>query len=242
VPAPFLAVVIPAYNEEERIAASIESLVAYLSEQPYTWEIVVADDGSADDTASIVEKLAQQRSGVRVLRLPHRGKGGAVRSGMLATEAEWRFLCDADLSMPPGQLDLFLPGAAAPSDPVVIGSREAPGARRIGEPSGRHVVGRAYTLAVKILAFRGIEDTQCGFKLFRGDIAQQIFERQRLDGFGFDVEVLFLARKMRASVKELAIDWYYREGSTMTLLKGIGGFLDIVRVRLNWALGRYRGL
>lgn len=241
-PAPFLAVVIPAYNEEERIAASIDSLVSYLSGQPYTWEIVVADDGSNDATAAIVEEVSERQSSVRVLRLPHRGKGGAVRAGMLATDAEWRFLCDADLSMPPEQLDLFFPGAAAPTEPVVIGSREAPGARRIGEPSRRHVVGRIYTMAVWLLAFRGIEDTQCGFKLFRGDVAQRIFERQRLDGFGFDVEVLFMARKMNATVREQAIDWYYREGSTMTLLKGIGGFIDIARVRLNWLLGRYRGL
>ena len=101
------------------------------------------------------------------------------------------------------------------------------------------MVGRAFTLAVWLLAFRGIEDTQCGFKLFRGDVARRIFALQRLDGFGFDVEVLFLARKMDATVREQAIDWYYREGSTMTLLKGIGGFIDIARVRLNWALGRY---
>ena len=158
---------------------------------------------------------------------------------MLATDADWRFLCDADLSMPSEQLGLFLTNDLAPEEAVVIGSREVTGARRFNEPSRRHVVGRAFTLAVWLLAFRGIEDTQCGFKLFRGDVARRIFALQRLDGFGFDVEVLFLARKMDATVREQAIDWYYREGSTMTLLKGIGGFIDIARVRLNWALGRY---
>ena len=97
-------------------------------------------------------------------------------------------------------------------------------------------------MAVWLLAFRGIEDTQCGFKLFRGDVADQIFKRQRLDGFGFDVEVLLMARKMGLTIREQAIDWYYREGSSMTLLKGLGGFLDIARVRINWAIGRYRDL
>ncbi len=240
-PAPFLAVVVPAYNEEERIAASLESLVGYLSDQPYTWEIVVVDDGSSDATASIVSQAADHWPSVRLAVIPHRGKGAAVRAGMLATDAEWRFLCDADLSMPPEQLELFLPGGLPPAEAVVIGSRETLGARRIDEPSRRHVVGRAYTMAVRLLAFRGIEDTQCGFKLFRGDVADRIFNRQRLDGFGFDVEVLFMAKKMGISIREQAIDWYYRSGSSMTLVKGLDGFMDIARVRINWALRRYRG-
>jgi len=240
--APFLAVVVPAYNEEDRIAASLESLVEYLTKQPYTWEIVVADDGSSDATASIVAESAGHLPSIRVISQPHRGKGAAGRAGMLATDAEWRFLCDADLSMEPEQLELFLPGGSPPSEEIVIGSREAPGAIRIGEPANRHLKGRTFTLAVRLLAFRGIEDTQCGFKLFRGDVADQIFGRQRLDGFGFDVEVLFMARKMGLTIREQAIDWYYRDGSSMTLLKGLGGFLDIARVRLNWAIGRYRGL
>jgi dolichyl-phosphate beta-glucosyltransferase len=239
---PFLAVVVPAYNEEDRIAASLESLVDYLSKQSYTWEIVVANDGSSDGTASIVTEVAERLPSIRVISLPHRGKGAAARSGMLFTDAEWRFLCDADLSMEPEQLELFLPGGSPPAEEIVIGSREAPGANRIGEPTNRHVKGRTFTLAVRLLAFRGIEDTQCGFKLFRGDVANHIFERQRLDGFGFDVEVLFMARKMGLTIREQAIDWYYRDGSSMTVLKGMGGFLDIARVRLNWAIGRYRGL
>jgi dolichyl-phosphate beta-glucosyltransferase len=239
---PFLAVVVPAYNEEDRIAASLESLVDYLSKQSYTWEIVVANDGSSDGTASIVTEVAERLPSIRVISLPHRGKGAAARSGMLFTDAEWRFLCDAYLSMEPEQLELFLPGGSPPAEEIVIGSREAPGANRIGEPTNRHVKGRTFTLAVRLLAFRGIEDTQCGFKLFRGDVANHIFERQRLDGFGFDVEVLFMARKMGLTIREQAIDWYYRDGSSMTVLKGMGGFLDIARVRLNWALGRYRGL
>ena len=157
---PFLAVVIPAYNEEERIAASIDALIDYLSARPYTWEIVVADDGSNDTTAAIVQGISDQDDGVRLIRLPHRGKGSAVRSGMRATDADWRFLCDADLSMPPEQLGLFLTNDLAPEEAVVIGPREGTGARRFNEPSRRHVVGRAFTLAVWLLAFRGIEDTQ----------------------------------------------------------------------------------
>lgn len=240
--APFLAIVVPAYNEEERIAASLEKLTGYLSGQPYTWEIVVADDGSTDATASIVAGVTKRCPAIRVLDLPHMGKGSAVRAGMLATDAEWRFLCDADLSMPPEQLERFLPGGLPPAEEIVIGSREAPGARRIGEPARRHVTGRAFTIAVWLLAFRGIEDTQCGFKLLRGDVADRIFQRQTLDGFGFDVEVLFMARKMGVSIREQAIDWHYRSGSKVTFLKGLNGFLEIARVRLNWFLGRYRGL
>ncbi|MDA1257391.1 MAG: glycosyltransferase, partial [Chloroflexi bacterium] len=127
-PAPFLAVVVPAYNEAERIAASLEKLVEYLDEQPYTWEIVVTDDGSTDATAAIVTEAEARRPEIRLIKLRHGGKGSAVRHGMTATDAEWRFLCDADLSMPPEQLERFLPGGAPPVEGIVIGSREAPGA------------------------------------------------------------------------------------------------------------------
>jgi glycosyltransferase involved in cell wall biosynthesis len=235
----FLSVIIPTYNEDARIERSLERLVAHLEGKPYAWEVLVVDDGSTDRTVAAVQETAARLPHIRLLSLEHRGKGWAVKSGMLASSAEWRFLCDADLSMPPEQLDRFLPGDEPPVEDIVIGSREAPGARRIGEPGRRHVIGRLYTWLVKLLAFRGIEDTQCGFKLFRGSLADRIFAAQRLDGFGFDVEVLFLARKSGATIRELAIDWYYYLGSKVTLMKGLNGFLDIARVRLNHMRGRY---
>jgi len=237
---PFLTVVIPAYNEEARIETSVRRVAAHLSTKTYPWEITVVDDGSADGTARIVSRLAAENPGVRLLRIPHAGKGAAVRRGMLQADAQWRFLCDADLSMPPEQIDRFFQGEnGMPRFDVSIGSREAPGARRFDEPFSRHLIGGLYNRVARILAVGGLDDTQCGFKLFRGGVARELFSRQRLDGFAFDVEVLFLARKLGFTIGEIAIDWYYHRGSKVTLKKGACAFLDILRVRLNDLLGRY---
>ena len=237
---PFLSVIIPAYNEEAPIEASVRRVAAYLAGKAYPWEIAVVDDGSADRTADIVSELAVENPKVRLLRIPHGGKGAAVRHGMLESGGEWRFLCDADLSMPPEQIDRFFQGDdGMPRFDVSIGSREAPGARRFDEPFSRHLIGRVYNWAVRIFAIRGLDDTQCGFKLYRGDIAHALFERQRLPGFAFDVEVLYLARKAGFTIGEIAIDWYYFSGSKVTLSKGASAFADILRVRLNDLMGCY---
>ena len=237
---PFLAIVIPAYNEEARIEDSVRRVAAHLASKAYAWEIAVVDDGSTDATVRIVSRLAAENPSVRLLSIPHAGKGAAVRHGMLNSDAEWRFLCDADLSMPPEQIDRFFPGEGGrPLFDVSVGSREAPGARRFDEPLARHLIGGLYNRVTRLAAVGGVDDTQCGFKLFRGDVARELFSRQRLDGFAFDVEVLFLARKLGFTVGEIAIDWYYKSGSKVTLKRGASAFLDILRVRLNDLLGRY---
>ena len=237
---PFLTVVIPAYDEEARIEASIRRVAAHLAGRPYSWEITVVDDGSTDRTADIVSNLAAENPRVRLLRIPHGGKGAAVKHGMLESDAEWRFLCDADLSMPPEQIDRFFQGEdGAPRFDVSIGSREAPGARRFDEPPSRHLIGRVFNQVVRVFAVRGLDDTQCGFKLFRGDVAWVLFGRQRLPGFAFDVEVLYLARKSGFSIGEIAIDWYHHGGSKVNLTKGASAFVDILKVRFNDLLGRY---
>ncbi len=237
----FLSVVVPAYNEESRIRWTLDQLVGHLSTKPYTWEVVVADDGSTDRTAEIVSDASAHDGRIRVLRLEHRGKGGAVRSGMLDSKAEWRFMCDADLSMPVEQIDLFLPGDAAPAFDIGVGSREVAGARRFGEPLRRHLIGRAYSYVARLLAVGGLSDTQCGFKMYRGELVPQLFGRQRLDGWGFDVEVLFLGRKNGARIEEVPIDWHYRTESKVSVASGATGFLDLLRVRWNGLLGRYDG-
>lgn len=239
---PYLTVVIPAYNEEARIAESLSRVISHLSTKPFTWEIIVANDGSSDGTMEAVRKLAIAEPRVRALDLRHGGKGWAVSRGMLASRAPWRFLCDADLSMPPEQIDRFLVPEGQPGYDIGLGSREAPGARRFNEPFRRHLFGRLFNRAVRILAVRGLDDTQCGFKMFRGTAADRIFRVQRLHGFGFDVEVLFLARKGRMKLAEIPIDWYFHGGSSMTFRKGGLAFLDILRVRLNDLARRYRGI
>ncbi len=200
----------------------------------------MVNDGSSDSTVSIVVKLSESDGRIKLIDLPHGGKGAAVRRGMDEARGEWRFLCDADLSMPIDNLARFFVGVDGhPEYDVAIASREASGSRRFNEPTSRHVKGRLFNYAVKILALRGIEDTQCGFKLFSAESATKLFPHQSLDGWAFDVELLVMAKKAGFGVGEVPIDWYYGEGSKMTLAKGIVAVLDVAKVGLNNLLGRY---
>lgn len=235
---PFLCVVIPAFNEEKLIGDAIAQVSAHLSTKSYSWEIIVADDGSSDRTAEIVVDAAEGGTRVQLVQIPHRGKGAAIQAGMLATNATWRFMCDADLSMPADQIDRFFV-TEDPAYDIGVGSREAPGSRRIDEPWRRHVIGRVYNYAARLIAVRGLDDTQCGYKMYRGELAESIFGGQTFPGFGFDVEVLFLAQKQGALMEEIAIDWYYRQESKVSLIGGALGFVDIFRVRLNNLRGVY---
>ena len=231
---PFLSVVIPAYNEESRIEATLEQVHAYLSLQSYPWEIVVADDGSIDGTALLVSDFAREKPRVRLLSLEHRGKGWAVRQGMLAATGAYRFLCDADLSMPVEQIGRFL-GPDGDGVDILVGSRELAESRRIGEPARRHLMGRVFNLLIRALALPGLRDTQCGFKRFSADSTVGLFERQTLWGFAFDVEVLYLARQADLVVKEVAIDWHYREGSKVRPVRdAVVMARDVIKLR--WRL------
>ncbi len=235
----FLSVVIPAYNEERRIGATLRDVTEYLERQPYASEALVVDDGSSDGTASVVEQYAREHSRVRLLRAPHGGKGHAVKAGVLAAAGEYRFLCDADLSMPITELGKFLPPRLADYD-VAIGSREAPGARRIGEPLSRHLAGRVFNLFVRVVAVPGIQDTQCGFKCFRAEAARTLFALQQLEGFAFDVEVLFLARRAGMRVVEVPIEWrYMAESKVRPVRHALGMARDVLRVRWSAWRGAY---
>ncbi len=238
--ASFLTIVIPAYNEERRILPTLQRVVSYLGDQSYSWDVLVVDDGSADNTAALVQEFATSHPKVSLLSIPHRGKGWAVRSGMLHTKAEYRFLCDTDLSMPIEQLDRFLPPQITGYD-VVIGSRESPGARRFGEPQRRHLLGRVYNYIARVLAVRNIGDTQCGFKCFHGPVADTLFSLQRIPGFAFDVEVLFLAQRMKMRLVEVPIDWYYEaESKVRPLIDGVGMISDILGIRWRYLRGSYK--
>jgi len=235
----FLSIVIPTYNEEAIISATLGQVAEFLRTRRYTWEVVVADDGSTDATARLVGNFAQGNPQVRLLSLSHHGKGWAVREGMLEAKGQYRFLCDADLSMPIEQVERFLPPQAQGLD-LAIGSREASGARRFGEPPYRHLMGRFYNALVRMLAVPGLQDTQCGFKCFRGEIVPLLFRRQTMEGFAFDVEVLFLARKEKLSIGEIGIDWHFRQGSKVRPLRDAFAMTrDLLNIRWrNWR-GRY---
>ena len=241
-PDPFLSLVIPAYNEESRLPDTLMAILDYLGQQPYTWEIVVADDGSFDATATIVRDIATQSGAdIRVLNLPHRGKGWAVRNGMLAARGQYRCLCDADLSMPIAQLARLLPSDELDGADIVIGSREATGAQRIGEPIRRHLTGRVFNALTRLLAVPGIADTQCGFKVFSARAAEVLFPLQTIDGFCFDVELLFLARRLEFSVTEVGIEWHWHAGTKVNFLRDCyRAGRDLLLVRWHWFTGRYQ--
>ena len=234
-----LSVVIPAYDEAGRIGPTLARLIAALEPLPLPWEILVADDGSTDDTAAIVEAVAGREPRVRLLRLAHRGKGATLRDGLLAAAGGRRFLCDADLSMPPAQIARFL--AVLPSQcDIAIGSREGPGAVRIGEPLHRHLVGRVFNTLVRAMVLPGIQDTQCGFKLFTAEAAAAVLPLTDIDGWGFDVEVLACARAQGWRVREVPIEWHYGEASRLKVLPhSIEMFRDLLRVRAKVRRGTY---
>ncbi len=217
---PWLSVVIPAYNEEERIVATLRSVCDYLKVRRIRAEVIVVDDGSSDGTADLVEELARTRKEVRLLRQPRNlGKGAAVRAGMLAARGAWRMFSDADGSTPVEELERLLE-AAARGAPISIGSRAITSADTHTERHlGRAVVGRIFAFLVNLWVVPGIADTQCGFKLFDRQSAEWLFPRQRLDRFAFDVEILYLARQKGLAVTEVPVNWSKVAGSKVDLIR-----------------------
>lgn len=237
---PTLSIVVPAFNESARIEATVTTLADNLANRPVPWEIRVVDDGSTDDTVAVVQSAAAGDPRIVIQQEPHRGKGGTVKAGMLGTRAALRFMCDADLSMPPAELDRFLELVPSKFD-VVIGSREGAGAQRVNEPAYRHQMGRLFNTLVRALVLTGFNDTQCGFKMFTGEAADRIFPQVRLDGWAFDIEVLVIAQRLGLRVHEMPIEWHYRAQSQVSPIRdAIKMARDVLRIRTNLARNRYR--
>jgi dolichyl-phosphate beta-glucosyltransferase len=235
-----LSIVVPAFNEQRRIGTTLTALIDHLRQQTWQWEVRVVDDGSRDRTAEVAESFSQGESRVVVQREPHRGKGGAVKAGILAARAEYRFICDADLSMPVHEIRRFLPPALEDFD-VAIGSREGKAARRIGEPAYRHITGRLFNLAVQQLTLPGIEDSQCGFKMFTARAASSIFPLVTVDGWAFDVEVLTVARAQGLRIVEVPIEWHYRQDSQLSMIRdGFTMARELLRIKIRLLRGQYR--
>jgi len=236
---PFLSIIIPAHNEQRRLPGTIEKIFAFLPSQPYSAEVVVVENGSTDETLALSRSLAKSRPGMTVLTETRRGKGQAVRRGMLEARGRYRFLCDADLSMPIEEINRFLP-PVLPDVEVAIASREAPGAVIYDEPAHRKLIGRWFNRLVRLIVLPGILDTQCGFKCFRADAAEDIFRRQRLTGMAFDAEVLYIARRCGYRVVEVPIPWYFDPDSRVRLLRDSAKMaLDLLAIRRNGRRGLY---
>lgn len=235
----FLSVIIPAHNEANRLPDTLEQVLHFLDAQPFTSEVIVVENGSSDNTLAIAQKFAEQHKRVRVLQ-SERGKGAAVKQGMLEAKGEYRFMCDADLSMPVEEIAKFVPPALEDFD-IAIASREAKGAVRYNEPAYRHLGGRGINFLIQILILPGLNDTQCGFKCFRANVAEELFNLQTLPGWSFDIEVLYIARKYGYHTHEIPIHWYHdAETKVRALPDAIRMFQDIFRIRANALRGIYK--
>lgn len=249
--APQLSLVIPAYNEARRIQQTLQTAVRTLSELDLTAEIIVVDDGSTDETRSIADAAAEANPIIHVLGLRHQGKAAAVRAGMLAAQGALILFSDADIAVPLRYIRPFVDAAEQGAD-VVIASREGAAARRIGEPGYRHVMGRVFNRFVQLLLLPGIEDTQCGFKLFRRQAARDILGRARLYGdaseevtgarvTAFDVELLLIARRLGFEITVLPVEWTYGEQSKVDPLRdSLLNLRDLAAVKWNDLHGAYR--
>ncbi|MCC6315580.1 MAG: glycosyltransferase [Thermomicrobiales bacterium] len=247
---PSLSLVVPAFNEADRISETIRQAAVFLAEQPYATELIVVDDGSTDETERRAREAAAASPIVRVIAIPHGGKAAALRAGMLAARGEQIGFSDADLATPLGFLN-DLRAALAEGAAVAIGSRQAAGSRRIGEPIHRHLMGRAFNAIVRATLLPGIHDTQCGFKLFDRAAAHDILERAQLyrdrseiSGprvTAFDVELLVIARRRGYAIRSIPVTWSYGEGSKVRPLHdSLQNLRDVAQVAANSWLGRYR--
>lgn len=237
---PLLSIIVPAYNEAKRLPESLAQIDAFVQAQRYQIELIVVNNNSNDSTPDIVEAFAQTHPYAHALNEPKQGKGAAVKRGMMSGVGDYLFICDADFSMPVEEINKFLPPALDSYD-VAIASRELPGARRVGEPGYRHLMGRVFNLVVRVLAIHSIQDTQCGFKSFRREVAHDLFKHQTIDGWGFDVEVIFIALQHGYRLVEVPITWYYRPQSRISPIKdSFTMVLEVLRVRWNGLRGIYR--
>jgi dolichyl-phosphate beta-glucosyltransferase len=236
---PLLSIIIPAHNEEHRLPQTLEKISSFLAVQPYAAEVLVVENGSSDTTLSIAQHYEQTHPNIHAIHLTRSGKGLAVREGMLAAQGEYRFICDADLSMPIEEVNKFLPPNLPPFE-VAIASREAPGAKRYGEPAYRHLIGRVFNTLVRLVALPSLQDTQCGFKCFHAPVAEKVFRMQTLEGWSFDVEVLFIALFLGYKITEVPINWYYFAGSRVKLFRdSFHMATDILAIRKNARQGLY---
>jgi glycosyltransferase involved in cell wall biosynthesis len=238
-----ISIVVPAYNESARLPDTIRRIEGYFTAAIWDFhEIIIVDDGSTDSTFQTAERFAKANPNVRVLRNPgNRGKGYSVRHGMKEARGEWRLFSDADLSAPIEELDKLCDAVSRRGVKVAIGSR-AIDRSLIGvhQPGFRESAGRFFNAVMRVVVRLPIADTQCGFKLFHKDAAEVIFGRQRLERFGFDVEILYIAKKHGFPIAEIPVRWNHAEGSKVGMLTGLHAFGELAQVRWNDMRGLYR--
>ncbi|KKQ52140.1 hypothetical protein A2865_03335 [Candidatus Woesebacteria bacterium RIFCSPHIGHO2_01_FULL_39_17] len=236
-----LSIVIPAYNEEKIIKMSLGKIIDYLKVKRYDWEIVVADDGSVDKTKDLIKNLTHKNKRIKLVRLPqNKGKGGALKKGILAAKGKYIIFMDADLSVDLGNIDIFLKQLKKES-PVVIASRRVKGAEiEVHQPWHREVMGRVFTFLTRILMQVNVADFTCGFKGFTNEAAKKIFSKSLINRWAYDAEIMFLSNKFGYKIRQMPIVWKNR-GDTRVRLKNVifESFMDLLKIRLNDLRGVY---
>jgi dolichyl-phosphate beta-glucosyltransferase len=238
-----VSIVIPAYNEERRLPSSLDAILAWVRQGQYREaEIVVVDDGSRDGTAAVVRSYSERHPVVRLVSNPgNRGKGYSVRHGMLDAKLEWRLFTDADLSAPIEELAKLFDAVERTGARIAIGSRGMDSSLiGVRQPLAREYAGRLFNTVMRVITGLPYTDTQCGFKLYHADAAQAVFSRQQLDGFGFDVEDLVIAKSLGIKAVEVPVRWSNVEGTKVSLAQGLNSFMDPVRIRWKEMKGEYR--
>lgn len=239
---PYLSVIIPAYNEESRLISTLSRIEEYLRRQPYLYELIVVNDGSRDNTAGVALEWKPDGCPLKVIdRKENRGKGYSVREGGTLAQGEYILFSDADLSTPIEEVEKFLPLLKGGME-VVIGSRSLRDSEIVvHQPFHREMMGRVFNGMVRFLAVKGIVDTQCGFKSFSRKAVEKIFPLCLIEGFAFDVEILFLARKFGFSIKEVPVRWFNAPGSSVNPVRDSLAMLkEIFQIRINEWTGKYK--
>ena len=237
---PFLSIIIPAHNEANRLPDTLEQVFNFLEKQTFSSEVIVVENGSRDETFEIAQKFAEQHRNLRVTQ-SERGKGAAVKCGMLEAKGDYRFMCDADLSMPIAEISKFIPPALNNFD-IAIASREAKGAVRYNEPPYRHLGGRAINFIIQLFILPRLNDTQCGFKCFSAKVADDVFNLQTLNGWSFDIELLYIARRHKYNIQEIPIHWVHHPDTKVSAVRdAIRMIQDIFRIHANARRGSYDG-
>lgn len=245
------SVVIPTYNEEAAITSSLTQTLNFLKSYAKSFEIIVVDDGSADDTVEKVEKYKKEHPEIKLIKNPHKGKGYTVRTGVLMAKGDYILMADADMATPIEELKRLMVWIKEHDFDIVIGSREGVGAQRHNEPYIRHFMGRVFNFIVRMLTIPNIQDTQCGFKVFKKDVAHDIFKNLVLFGpdtpetnvprvTAFDVELLMIAKRHGYSIKEVPISWTYVPSTRVHPIRdSFMNLWDVLRVKFNDVMGKY---
>lgn len=238
-----ITVIIPAFNEEERLGPSVEKIVSFLEGQGKSYEIIIVDDGSTDKTLSVAEQFVARGGGaVKVLKNEtNRGKGFSIRRGMAEADGEMILFSDADLSAPMEELPLLEAAINNAGADMAAGSRAARGSKIIRhQPFYREFMGKVFNKIARLLTFGGIKDSQCGFKLFRRETAKKLFSLSRIDGFAFDAEIIFLAQKKGYKVVEVPVRWANSPNTRVSAIRDSARmFAELVKIRMNYIAGIY---